>query len=138
MTFPSLETAITAEGRGDLRKSADDYSCYSVDLRELNPPADKQIIMTMRKRNVFYWLLIGAVVVVPLVVAFVRETIAVSDCRGSGGSYDYVSSACDPTGAAHLQLPFGARHQGLLAFTVMLLFFIAVGKWVTWSRRVGR
>ena len=94
--------------------------------------------MTMRKRNVFYTLLIAVLIVVPLVIAFVRETIAVSDCRGSGGSYDYVAKVCDPTGAPHPQLPFGSRHQGLLAFTVILLFFIAVGKWVTWSRRVGR
>ena len=92
----------------------------------------------MRKRNAFYWLLIGALIVVPLIIAFVRETIAISDCRGSGGSYDYVAKACDPTGAAHPTISFGMRHQGLLAFTVMLLFFIAIGKWVTWSRRVGR
>lgn len=92
----------------------------------------------MRKRNVFYWLLIGALVVVPLIVAFVRETIAVDRCLDSGGVYDYTAQVCDSTGAAHPHLTFGARHQGLLAFTVILLFFIAIGKWVTWSRRVGR
>jgi hypothetical protein len=89
----------------------------------------------MRKRNVFYWVLIAVLIVVPLTTAFVRETIAVSQCRGT---FDYMAMTCDATGAPHPHLPFGSRHQGLLGFTVMLLFFIAIGKWVTWSRRMGR
>jgi hypothetical protein len=88
----------------------------------------------MRKRNIFYWVLIAVLVVVPLVTSFIRETLAVNACRGT---FNYASMECDTTGAAHAHIPFGARHQGLAALTVMLLFVIAIAKWVTWRRRLG-
>ena len=93
--------------------------------------------MAMRRRNVFYWVLIAVLIVIPLVNAFVRETMAVSQCTGLGGTFDYAVGGCDPAGGPHPHLPFGARHQGLMALTVMLLFFIAVAKWVTWNRKMN-
>ena len=90
----------------------------------------------MRKRNMFYWALITVLVVIPLLVAYVREVLAVSACRKTGGSFDYMAMTCDPTGAVHAHAPFGARHPGLLALTVMILFFVAVAKWVTWRRKL--
>lgn len=89
----------------------------------------------MRKRDLF-WLLLALLVIVPIVSAYVLEVMAVDRCKASGGSFDYAAMQCD-SAAKHPYIPFGRRHLGLLALTIIVLFSLAIAKWVTWRRRLG-
>jgi hypothetical protein len=89
----------------------------------------------MRKREIL-WIVIALIVVVPLVSAYVMEVMAVNECKASGGSFNYVAMQCD-SAAKHEYIPFGRRHLGLFTLTVMILFSLAIAKWVTYRRRLG-
>ena len=90
----------------------------------------------MRKREIL-WIVIALIVVVPLVSAYVMEVMAVNECKATGGSFNYSAMQCDAAAAKHEYIPFGRRHLGLFTLTVMILFSLAIAKWVTWRRRLG-
>jgi hypothetical protein len=57
---------------------------------------------------------------------FLREALAANDCSIAGGGYDYARAVCDMTGF-HEYVPFAARHNGLLWYTLALAMVFVSG-----------
>lgn len=68
-------------------------------------------------------------VLLPLAVISLRETLAVDGCLDAGGSYDYKAGECDMT-TSHSYEPFMDRHGVLIGATLVALIGAGVAVWL--------
>ena len=70
-------------------------------------------------------LLVGAPLVAPVTLDYMREFLAVDVCLDSGGSYDYSRSACD-TEFGHEFVPYVDRHPAAVGVALLGLVAVAI------------
>ena len=68
-------------------------------------------------------LVVGALLIAPVTLDYMKESLAVDVCVDSGGSFDYSRNACD-TEFGHEFVPYVDRHPA--AVGVALLGLVAV------------